>query len=72
MATLNREDLTSYYTNATGGAIGFTTKNFKGFEAGVKGIFTFKTFGSDLGLEDPITGANAKWEYELYDVLKPG
>jgi hypothetical protein len=72
MATLNREDLTSYYTNATGGAIGFTTGNFKGFEAGVKGIFTFKTFGNDLGLEDPITGANAKWEYELYDVLNPG
>ncbi|MCM4158631.1 hypothetical protein FHG64_03270 [Antarcticibacterium flavum] len=72
MATINREDLTSYYTNATGGAIGFTTGNFKGFEAGVKGIFTFKTFGSDLGLEDPITGANAKWEYELYDVLNQG
>lgn len=72
MATINREDLTNYYTNATGGAIGFTTGNFKGFEIGVKGIFTFKTFGSDLGLEDPITGENAKWEYELYDVLNQG
>lgn len=72
MTTVNRGDLTNYYTNATGGAIGFTTGNYKGFEIGVKGIFTFKTFGSDLGLEDPITGANAKWEYELYDVLNQG
>ncbi|HSI71354.1 MAG TPA: hypothetical protein VK941_14050 [Gillisia sp.] len=72
MATVNRGDLTNYYTNATGGAIGFTTGNYKGFEIGVKGIFTYKTFGSDLGLEDPVTGVNAKWEYELYDVLNQG
>lgn len=69
MNTINRGDLKDYYTNATGGALGFTTGNFKGFEIGVKGIFTYKTFGSDLGVEDAVTGKNAKWEYELYDVL---
>lgn len=72
MNTINRGDLRDYYTNATGGAVGFTTGNYKGFEIGVKGIFTYKTFGSDLGIEDPITGKNAKWEYELYDVLNKG
>ncbi len=72
MNTINRGDLQNYYTNATGGAVGFTTGNFKGFEIGVKGIFTYKTFGSDLGIEDAVTGKNAKWEYELYDVLNKG
>ena len=72
MSTHNKGDLQDYYTNATGGAVGFTTGNYKGFEIGVKGIFTYKTFGNDLGNEDPITGKNAKWEYELYDVLNQG
>lgn len=72
MSTHNKGDLRDYYTNATGGAIGFTTGNFKGFEIGVKGIFTYKTFGNDLGMEDPVTGKNSKWEYELYDVLNQG
>lgn len=72
MNTINRGDLKDYYTNATGGAVGFTTGNFIGFEIGVKGIFTYKTFGSDLGIEDAVTGKNAKWEYELYDVLNKG
>ncbi|WP_339647846.1 hypothetical protein [uncultured Salegentibacter sp.] len=72
MNTINRGELKDYYTNASGGAIGFTTGNFKGFEIGVKGIFTYKTFGSDLGVEDAVTGKNAKWEYELYDVLNKG
>lgn len=72
MNTINRGMLQDYHTNATGGAVGFTTGNYKGFEIGVKGIFTFKTFGSDLGQEDAITGKNAKWEYELYDVLNRG
>lgn len=72
MNTNNRGNLKNYYTNATGGAIGFTTGNYKGFEIGVKGIFTYKTFGNDLGQEDPMTGVNAKWEYELYDVLNKG
>lgn len=72
MSTYNQGDLRDYYTNATGGAIGFTSGNFKGFEIGVKGIFTYKTFGNVLGNEDPITGKNSKWEYELYDVLNQG
>lgn len=72
MSTHNKGELKDYYTNATGGAIGFTTGNYKGFEIGVKGIFTYRTFGNDLGNEDPVTGKNAKWEYELYDVLNQG
>ncbi|UAB84395.1 hypothetical protein INR75_19955 [Zunongwangia sp. SCSIO 43204] len=72
MNTINRGDLKDYYANATGGALGFTTGNFKGFEIGVKGIFTFRTFGNDLGVHDAITGKNAKWEYELFDVLNKG
>lgn len=72
MSTHNQGDLQDYFTNATGGAVGFTTGNYKGFEIGVKGIFTYKTFGSDLGNEDVITGKNSKWEYELYDVLNQG
>ncbi len=72
MSTHNQGDLQDYYTNATGGAVGFTTGIYKGFEIGVKGIFTYKTFGNDLGSEDPIAGKNSKWEYELYDVLNQG
>ncbi|WP_143533255.1 hypothetical protein [Salegentibacter salinarum] len=72
MNTINRGELKDYYTNATGGAVSFTTGNFKGFQFGVKGIFTYRTFGSDLGVRDAVTGKNAKWEYELYDVLNKG
>lgn len=72
LSTYNQRDLKDYYTNATGGAIGFTTANFKGFEIGVKGSFTYKTFGTDLENKDPMTGKNSKWEYELYDVLNQG
>jgi len=72
MNTINRGDLKDFYTNATGGAIGITSGNYKGFEVGVKGIFTYKTFGNDLSVKDGSTRLEAKWEYELYDVLNKG
>ncbi|MFZ6053390.1 hypothetical protein [Halocola ammonii] len=70
MATNNRGDDRDFWTNATGGALHYSTANWKGFEAGVKGIFTYRTASSNLyNEEDP--GASAKWEIELYDVHRP-
>ncbi len=68
MTTLNQDDLKDYYTNAIGGTISFKTKRYKGFELGVKGIFTYRGFASGLNESDGITGRVAKWEHKLYDV----
>lgn len=70
MATDNHS-LKNYHANATGGLIGYTTKEFKGFTAGVSGVFTFKTFGANLDATDPVTGKSSKWERELFDLNKP-
>ena len=72
MNTINSGDLKDYYSNATGATVGLTTGNYYGFQLGVKGSFTYKSFGSDLGREDPVTGKYAKWEYELYNILDKG
>ena len=68
MATINAGKLRDYYTHALGGAVGFTSRPWKGFQIGVKGIFTYKSFSSDLNNPDPKTGKISKWEHELYDI----
>lgn len=68
MSTLNEGALTDYFSNATGGAIAMTTKRYKGFKFGVKGIFTYQTFSSNLNAFDSIGGGASKWEHELYDI----
>ncbi len=68
MSTINDGDLTDFYTNAIGGAMMFKSKEFMGFEGGAKGIFTYKTFSSDLNTPDETTGRISKWEHELYDI----
>ncbi|GHA28620.1 hypothetical protein GCM10007103_07850 [Salinimicrobium marinum] len=72
LTTNNHGVLKDYYTNATGGAISIITGNYKGFEIGVKSIFTYQTLGSNLNVKDESTGLTAKWEYELYDVFQKG
>ncbi|HAA12297.1 MAG TPA: hypothetical protein DCE41_11580 [Cytophagales bacterium] len=72
MATFNQGALTNYWANATGGAIHYeTARIFEHFQLGVKGIFTFNTFSSDLSWVDPLAGKAAKWEVELFDVNHP-
>ena len=68
MTTINEGSLKDYYTNAIGGALAYKTREFKGFELGVKGIFTYKGFSSDLNEPDATTGQISKWEHELYDI----
>lgn len=71
MATRNRGPAKDYWTNATGGALAYHTAPWKGFEFGVKGIFTYQTISADLNAEDPLVGKSAKWEKELYDLTNP-
>lgn len=68
MATINQGNLKDYYTNASGGAIGIITKPYKGFQFGIRGIFTYQTFSADLNEADPITGKASQWEHQLYDI----
>ena len=68
MSTINEGSLKDYYTNAIGGALAFKTREYKGFKVGVKGIFTYKGFSSDLNEADETTGQISKWEHELYDI----
>ena len=68
MSTINQGDLRDYYTNAIGGALLYRTKPYKGIELGVKGIFTYKGFSSDLNQADELVGEVSKWEHELYDI----
>ncbi len=72
MATIHEGSLKDYWTNAIGGALGYETAEWNGLSFGVKGIFTFETFGMDLTEEDENIGRSAKWERELYDVNRPG
>lgn len=55
-----------FYANATGGAIAYRTAEIKGFQLGVKGIFTFNTLSSDLTI-----GEGQVWERQLFDVTRP-
>ncbi|MFK8101555.1 MAG: hypothetical protein AB8G15_03490 [Saprospiraceae bacterium] len=71
MATVNEGDLTDYWTNGIGGAIKYETYNWKGFQLGVKGIFTYQSFSADLNKQDEQVAKGAKWEKELYDVNRP-
>lgn len=71
MHTINDGELQDYWANATGGALRYETGIYKNFSAGVKGIFTYNTFSSDLNKKDPITGKSAAWEKELYDYTRP-
>lgn len=71
MATVNDGPLRDYWTNASGGALRFETERLYGFTAGVKGIFSFRTFSDDLNTVDTLTGKSGKWEKELYDYLRP-
>lgn len=68
MTTLNAGSLRDYYTHALGGSLGFETLPWKGFQFGVRGIFTYRTFSSNLNQPDPTTGKISKWEHELYDI----
>lgn len=67
----DNHNLNDYNANATGGAISYTTRSFKGFEAGLTGGFVYRTFGSDLSAPDGITGKPSKWERELFDLADP-
>ena len=67
----DNHNLKNYHANATGGLIGYTTKEFKGFTVGISGVFTFKTFGANLDAADPVTGKSSKWERELFDLNNP-
>lgn len=71
MATVNDGDLYDYWTNAMGGAIGFESPIYHGFQMGVQGIFTFQTFSSDLNKVDSTVMKSANWEKELYDIHRP-
>jgi hypothetical protein len=72
MNTITEGELKDYYTNATGVALDYETKPLYGFSAGVHFRSVFKTFGVSLSQEEPLVGAAAKWEYELYDLLEKG
>ena len=70
MTTTNNGYLDDHYANATGGSIAYSTASWKGIHFGVKGIFTYNLFSSDLAGEDSTIRA-AKWEQELFDVIHP-
>lgn len=71
MATINEGSLTDYWANAVGGSLGYHTAQWKGFQLGVKGIFTFNLASSDLNKIDPVAQRSAHWEKELFDVTRP-
>lgn len=72
MTTINNGVLEDYFTSAIGGALAYQTAVFYGFQFGVKGIYSYRLFGSDLLKTDSVSGKQAKWESELYDINRPG
>lgn len=71
MHTFNEGDLKDYWTNAVGMSLQYSSLSFYGFSLGIDGVFTFKTFSSDLNETDSLTGKSARWEKQLYDVEHP-
>lgn len=71
MHTFNEGDLTDYWTNAVGMSLQYESLEFHGFSIGIDGVFTFKTFSSDLNAIDSVAGKSARWEKQLYDVRNP-
>jgi hypothetical protein len=69
--TTDNHGLSNYYANATGGLIAYTTKELNGFQLGISGLFTLKTFGDNMNAVDPVTGKSSKWERELFDLNDP-
>ncbi len=68
MATQNRGDLLDYATLAAGAGIGYTSPEWKGFQARFNGFFTFQLFENNIRIADPITGAGNRYEILLYDM----
>lgn len=71
MGTVNNGMLKDYFANATGGALSYETAILKGFELGIKGIFTYNVWSTDLNQKDTLAHQSAKWEKELFDVTRP-
>lgn len=71
MFTQNEGSLSDYWTNAAGGSIHYRTKVWRGWQFGVKGIFSHGLVSNDLNRLDENVGKGAKWEIELYDILRP-
>lgn len=71
MHTFNEGSLTDYWTNAVGMSLQYESLEFHGFSMGIDGVFTFKTFSSDLNAIDSVAGKSARWEKQLYDVEHP-
>ncbi len=70
MSTINAGDLTDHYAHAIGGSLAYSTASWKGFHFGVKGIFSYNLFSSQLAGTDS-TILPAVWEVELFDILHP-
>jgi hypothetical protein len=68
MSTLNKGDLLNYSTLASGAGIGYTSPEWKGFEARFSGFFTFQIFENNIRIADPTTGAGNRYEILLYDM----
>ena len=64
----DNHNLTNYYANATGTGLDYAISPVKNFHIGIGGIYTLKTFSSDLEKIDPYANKTAKWEYELFDL----
>ena len=71
MATINTGDLNDHYANATGGSVAYSTASWRGIHFGVKGIFTYNLFSSELAGNDSSGIRPAKWEQELFDLTHP-
>lgn len=71
MATVHPGIRRDFWTNATGGSFGYQSAIWKGFQFGIKGIFTYKTLSSDLLPNDSLDLPGAMWELQLYDVTRP-
>jgi hypothetical protein len=68
MSTINKGNLMDYSTLAGGAGIGYTSPEWKGFEARFSGFFTFQIFENNIRIADPTTGAGNRYEILLYDM----
>ena len=71
MATWNDGAPSDYHAVAFGGALGFRSRRWHGWQFALSGGYTFDLSSSDLNINDAVTGQPNRYEIGLFDIDAP-
>lgn len=71
MSTINYDDYTDHFAVALGAELSYLTPEYKGFQFGMAGLFTFNVFSTDLHNADLLSQKLPSFERQLFDITDP-